>query len=110
MAESTTRIIDTKTGSGRPSMNGDTLEVHYTGSLEDGLVFDRSRDRNRTFSFKLGQGQVIRGWDLGLSGLQVGGVRTLTIPPSEAFGQSGAGGVIPANATVIYEVELISLR
>jgi len=83
--------------------------VHYTGWLTDGTKFDSSLDRDQTFSFKLGAGQVISGWDQGVAGMKVGGARKLTIPPEMGYGERGAGGVIPANAILVFKVELIGL-
>lgn len=110
MAElQTTQIEDTEVGTGAEAKSGDTVSVHYAGTLADGTPFDSSRGRGRPFSFKLGMGQVIQGWDKGVAGMKVGGKRTLTIPSSEGYGASGAGGVIPPHATLVFEVELISI-
>ena len=98
-----------KNGYGRVAEAGDYVEVHYTGWLTDGTKFDSSHDRNDTFSFKLGAGQVIQGWDQGVAGMKVGGTRKLTIPPGMGYGERGAGGVIPPNATLVFKVELIGL-
>ena len=102
-------IEDQVVGEGDEALAGQTVEVHYTGWLVDGTKFDSSHDRNQTFSFKLGAGQVIPGWDQGVAGMKVGGIRKLTIPPSLGYGERGAGGVIPPNATLIFKVELISV-
>jgi FKBP-type peptidyl-prolyl cis-trans isomerase len=83
--------------------------VHYTGWLVDGTEFDSSHNRNQTFSFKLGAGQVIAGWDQGVVGMKIGGTRKLTIPPEMGYGERGAGGVIPPDATLIFKVELVGL-
>ena len=96
-------------GDGDEAVAGQTVEVHYTGWLTDGTKFDSSLDRDQTFSFKLGAGQVIAGWDQGVSGMKIGGARKLTIPPDLGYGERGAGGVIPPNATLVFKVELIGL-
>ena len=102
-------IEDQVTGDGDEAVAGKTVEVHYTGWLTDGSQFDSSHDRNQTFSFKLGAGMVIQGWDQGVVGMKVGGTRKLTIPPGLGYGERGAGGVIPPGATLIFKVELISV-
>jgi len=96
-----------KVGSGATATAGNLVSVHYTGWLTDGKKFDSSKDRNEPFDFNLGAGQVIKGWDEGVQGMQVGGVRKLTIPASLGYGARGAGGVIPPNATLIFEVEFL---
>lgn len=102
-------IEDQVVGDGDEAVAGQTVEVHYTGWLTDGTKFDSSLDRNQTFSFKLGGGQVIAGWDQGVAGMKIGGTRKLTIPPEMGYGERGAGGVIPPNATLVFKVELIGL-
>lgn len=100
---------DITLGSGETAQPGQFVTVHYTGWLTDGSKFDSSKDRNDPFQFELGGGQVIRGWDEGVQGMQVGGIRKLTIPAALGYGARGAGGVIPPNATLIFEVELLAV-
>jgi len=100
-----------KEGTGESSKNGDRVAVHYAGTLENGAKFDSSIDRGTPFSFTLGAGQVIKGWDLGVFGMKVGEKRKLTIPPNLAYGETGTpGGPIPPNATLIFEVELLGIN
>ncbi|HEY0582005.1 MAG TPA: FKBP-type peptidyl-prolyl cis-trans isomerase [Chloroflexota bacterium] len=103
-------FTDDQVGTGAEAQAGKTVSVHYTGWLTDGTKFDSSRDRNQPFSFPLGRGQVIKGWDEGVAGMKVGGKRTLTIPPDLGYGARGAGGVIPPNATLKFEVELLDVK
>ena len=100
---------DLQPGTGTEAKAGDTVQVHYTGWLTDGTQFDSSHDRNSPFTFKLGAGRVIKGWDEGVAGMRVGGKRKLTIPPDLGYGARGAGGVIPPNAELIFEVELLKI-
>jgi FKBP-type peptidyl-prolyl cis-trans isomerase len=101
---------DVQEGTGTAAKSGDTVDVHYTGWLTNGKKFDSSVDRGRPFSFRLGQGQVIKGWDEGVAGMKPGGKRKLTIPSALAYGNRGAGGVIPPNADLVFEVELLKVR
>ncbi len=100
---------DLKVGEGAEAKSGDRVEVHYTGWLENGTKFDSSVDRGKPFPFPLGAGRVIKGWDQGVAGMKVGGKRKLIIPPALGYGDRGAGGVIPPNATLIFEVELLKI-
>jgi FKBP-type peptidyl-prolyl cis-trans isomerase FkpA len=111
------QISDGKVGTGVEATSGKTVSVHYTGWLYDpktpdhhGKKFDSSRDRNDAFAFKLGAGQVIRGWDQGVAGMKVGGTRTLIIPSELGYGARGAGGAIPPNATLLFDVELLDVK
>ena len=113
---STLESVDTTVGSGAEAVAGQRVRVHYTGWLYDptasnnrGKKFDSSKDRGQPFSFGLGGGEVIRGWDEGVKGMKVGGTRVLTIPPEMGYGARGAGGVIPPNATLVFEVELLAV-
>jgi FKBP-type peptidyl-prolyl cis-trans isomerase len=108
--ESGLKYLDVTVGTGRLAELGDTASVHYTGWLADGKKFDSSVDRKEPFSFRLGAGQVIKGWDEGVLGMKIGGKRKLTIPPQLGYGARGAGGVIPPNATLTFDVELLDLR
>src|SRR6516225_7469884 len=101
---------DLKVGTGDEAKAGDTVEVHYTGWLKDGKKFDSSLDRGKPFSCKLGAGMVIKGWDQGVAGMTVGGKRKLTIPPELGYGARGAGNVIPPNAELVFEVELLKIK
>ncbi len=110
-------MIDHKIGTGATATAGKTVAVHYTGWLFDaaapenkGKKFDSSRDRGDTFKFPLGGGRVIAGWDQGVAGMKVGGQRTLVIPPELGYGARGAGGVIPPNATLVFDVELLGVE
>ncbi|MEB2310749.1 MAG: FKBP-type peptidyl-prolyl cis-trans isomerase [Sorangiineae bacterium] len=100
---------DVKLGAGRAAVAGQRVTVHYTGTLTNGSKFDSSRDRGRGFTFTLGAGEVIRGWDDGVAGMLVGGVRKLTIPPELGYGARGFPPVIPPNSTLLFEVELLEV-
>ncbi len=104
------RVTDIEVGSGPEAVAGQTVVVHYRGTLENGKQFDASYDRGKPFTFPLGRGQVIKGWDEGVQGMKVGGKRKLVIPPELGYGTRGAGGVIPPNATLIFAVELLDIK
>ena len=104
------KYIDQEVGTGDVAVAGKTASVHYTGWLENGKKFDSSVDRGQPFSFPLGAGRVIKGWDEGVQGMKVGGKRKLTIPSDLGYGSRGASGVIPPNATLIFDVELLGVR
>jgi FKBP-type peptidyl-prolyl cis-trans isomerase FkpA len=101
---------DIKAGTGPVAQSGQKVKVHYTGWLTNGKKFDSSVDRGQPFEFMLGAGQVIKGWDQGVAGMKVGGKRQLKIPPDLGYGAAGAGGVIPPNATLIFDVELLGVQ
>ncbi len=104
------KIEDLAVGDGAEAATGSSVSVHYTGWLLDGDKFDSSLDRNMPFDFFLGGGQVIKGWDEGVQGMKINGKRKLTIPPELGYGAAGAGGVIPPNATLVFEVELLAVK
>ncbi len=101
---------DIEVGDGKEAKAGDTVSVHYTGTLKDGKKFDSSKDRNQSFDFKLGEGRVIKGWDEGVAGMKIGGKRKLIIPPNLGYGGRGAGDIIPPNAELHFEVELLGIK
>lgn len=104
------KYVDQSVGTGEAAVAGKNVSVHYTGWLENGKKFDSSVDRGQPFSFPLGAGRVIKGWDEGVQGMKVGGKRKLTIPSDLGYGSRGAGGVIPPNATLIFDVELLGVK
>ncbi len=108
--ESGLKYVDLVVGTGREAAAGTLATVHYTGWLTNGTKFDSSVDRRDPFSFPIGSGKVIKGWDEGVAGMKVGGKRKLTIPPQLGYGTHGAGGVIPPNATLVFDVELLEIR
>lgn len=103
-------VQDVVVGDGATAESGDTLSAHYVGKLENGTVFDESYGRGQPLQFVLGSGQLIRGWELGLVGMKEGGKRQLVIPSELGYGERGAGGVIPPNATLLFEIELVSVQ
>lgn len=103
------QVQDIQVGSGPEATAGKRVSVHYTGWLTNGTKFDSSLDRGKPFGFKLGAGEVIQGWDEGVAGMKVGGKRKLTIPPEKGYGARGAGGLIPPNSTLVFEVELLGV-
>jgi FKBP-type peptidyl-prolyl cis-trans isomerase len=104
------KYVDLRVGEGDEAGTGKIVEVHYVGWLEDGTKFDSSRDHNRPLTFRLGAGDVLKGWDEGLAGMKVGGKRRLVIPPGLGFGKQGVGSVVPPNAVLFYEFELLGVR
>jgi peptidylprolyl isomerase len=104
------QIIEVQQGSGAVSKNGSKVAVNYTGMLEDGTKFDSSYTRGTPIEFTLGAGEVIKGWDVGIAGMKIGGKRRLIINPEYAYGSAGAGGVIPPNATLVFDVELVGVK
>jgi FKBP-type peptidyl-prolyl cis-trans isomerase len=103
-------IEDLREGTGASAAAGNSVTVHYVGTLTNGSKFDSSRDRGKGFSFKLGAGQVIQGWDKGVAGMKIGGLRKLTIPPEMGYGARGFPPVIPPNSTLVFEVELLEVK
>lgn len=102
-------IVDHQIGTGEEAVDGKSVEIHYTGTLTDGTKFDSSKDRNQTFKFRLGSGQVIKGFDMGVLGMKVGGTRTITIPSEFGYGARTVGS-IPANSTLVFELEIVSVN
>lgn len=109
-SEGKLEINEVAAGTGDEAADGKKVTVHYTGTLQNGTKFDSSLDRNSPFTFTLGAGQVIQGWDQGVKGMKVGGKRKLVIPPQLGYGEHGVGGVIPPNATLIFDVELLKVE
>jgi len=103
------KFVEIKEGTGASPKTGQLVEVHYTGWLENGTKFDSSKDRGQTFEFPIGKGRVIKGWDEGVASMKIGGTRKLIIPAELGYGRQGAGNVIPPDATLIFEVELIGI-
>ena len=103
------QIEDLQVGTGAEAKSGQSVSVHYTGTLTNGKKFDSSRDRNETFDFQLGAGMVIKGWDQGVVGMKVGGRRKLTVPPELGYGAGGYPPVIPPNSTLIFDIELVEV-
>lgn len=110
MSDQTLQIEDLRVGTGAEAKAGSHVSVHYVGTLTDGKKFDSSRDRGQPFEFPLGAGRVIQGWDKGVAGMKVGGLRKLTIPAHLGYGARGFPPVIPPNSTLVFEVELIAVR
>ncbi|MDC0712817.1 FKBP-type peptidyl-prolyl cis-trans isomerase [Stigmatella sp. ncwal1] len=104
------KVEDVKVGTGAEAVAGKSVTVHYVGTLTTGAKFDSSRDRGQGFNFQLGAGKVIQGWDQGVAGMKVGGVRKLTIPPEMGYGSRGFPPVIPPNSTLLFEVELLDVK
>ena len=104
------KYVELKEGTGDEAKAGQTVEVHYTGWLKDGTKFDSSKDRNKPFEFRLGAGKVIKGWDEGVAGMKVGGMRKLIIPPELGYGKQGYPGAIPPDAELTFEVELLGAK
>jgi FKBP-type peptidyl-prolyl cis-trans isomerase len=104
------KIEELREGTGTEAISGKSVTVHYVGTLTDGSKFDSSRDRGKGFSFRLGAGQVISGWDQGVAGMKIGGLRKLTIPPKLAYGDQGFPPVIPPGSTLVFEVELLAVH
>ncbi|MBP9886161.1 MAG: FKBP-type peptidyl-prolyl cis-trans isomerase [Leptospiraceae bacterium] len=103
-------VKDVKVGTGKEAKDGNTVTVHYTGTLTNGKKFDSSKDRRQPFSFQLGRGEVIKGWDRGVKGMKIGGVRKLIIPSHLGYGDRGAGADIPGGATLLFDVELLNVE
>lgn len=110
MAQDKLKIEDIKKGKGQEVTSGDTVVMHYKGTLLDGTKFDSSYDRDEPFETRIGVGRVIEGWEMGIPGMKVGGKRKLTIPSVLAYGENGAGDIIPPNATLVFEVELLEIK